>query len=223
LLSAALAVGICSPSASLAARNETLTLTSPDPAVVVTTPRPVAVPRPAPVTKIATPKPKKRVRKATPTAAAKPVSRKPVVRKPVVRTAPQPALTAAQRLAAVVARIPGYHTGDATWIVTSKYGSWGVTDWKYAIVYISPSVPAKRLYDVAVHEWSHILSLRPYASNTEAKAAMNRVFGGSGLTGAERAADCMAIRLGAAWTNYTDCTNAAWKAAAAKLVAGQRI
>jgi hypothetical protein len=223
LLSAALAVGVSSPSATLAARPEPVTLGKPNPAIVVTPARPVVVAPPA--KKVVTPRPKRvtRVRKAAASTPSKPVVRKPVVSHPVVKKAPQPPLTFAARLAAAVARIPGYKPGSATWEVTSKYGNWGAADWKYRIIYISPTIPTDRIYDVAVHEWSHILSLMPYASNTEAKAAMNRVFGGSGLTGAERAADCMALRLGATWTNYTDCTNAAWKAAAAKLIAGQAI
>jgi len=56
-----------------------------------------------------------------------------------------------------------------------------------------------------------------------AVAAMNAAFGGSGLVGAERAADCMSRLQGASWTHYTSCANQGWRASAAKLVAGRRL
>jgi hypothetical protein len=218
LLPAAIVTAIAAESVVVHSRPEAVTLTRPNPAVVVTTPQPVVVKRAAPVKKVTKPRPK-----ARPKAASRPrhkVTAAP--RKAVVRHVTRP-LTATALMTAAVARIPGYQPGAATWVVTSKYGSWGTADWKNRIIYISPSVPARRMYDVVAHEWSHVLSVMPYETTTDAKAAMNRVFGGSGLTGAERAADCMALRLGATWTNYTDCGNSAWRAAAAKLVAGQRI
>jgi hypothetical protein len=52
---------------------------------------------------------------------------------------------------------------------------------------------------------------------------MNAWFGGSGLTGPERAADCMAILQGATWTHYTTCTNTHWQAGARLLVSGHRL
>jgi len=199
-------------SAAPAPAAVTVPLPTTSPAIVVTKPQPVLT-KPAPV-------------KAAPRPAARPV-RKSQPKKAVVRrtttTTTVRALTGKALMLAAVARIPGYPTDGATWVMTSKYGSWGVADWKNGIVYISPSVPANRMFDVVAHEWSHVLSVRAYDSTTEAKAAMNRVFGGSGLTGAERAADCMARQLGASWTHYTDCTNATWRAAAAKLVAGERV
>jgi hypothetical protein len=77
---------------------------------------------------------------------------------------------------------------------------------------------------VVRHEWSHILSVRAYGgSYTAMMAATDRVFGGSGMAGAERAADCMAIQLGATWTNYTSCSNSAWRAGASTLLSGRRL
>ena len=195
-------------------------LPTTDPAVVVTrVPPPVVKPRPvrATTTARATPRP---TLVATPTRQPA-APRKTVTRRVVTSTRTAP--TGRALMLAAVARIPGYPSGGATWVMTSKYGSWGPADWRNGVVYISPSVPASRMYDVVAHEWAHLLSVRPYPSTTEAKAAMNRVFGGSGLTGAERAADCMARQLGATWTNYSPCTDATWKAAAAKLLAGQRV
>jgi len=181
------------------------------PAVVVTKAQPL-VAKPVPVR--STPRPV-----ASPTRTA---ARKRTVA-PRTVTARPASLTGKALMLAAVARIPGYPSGGAVWVMTSEYGSWGVADWKRGIVYISPSVPASRMYDVVAHEWSHLLSVRPYASTTEAKAAMNRFFGGSGLTGAERAADCMALQLGATWTHYSTCSSATWQAAAARLIAGQRV
>jgi len=57
----------------------------------------------------------------------------------------------------------------------------------------------------------------------QATAAMNSYFGGSGLVGAERAADCMALRLGAAWTHYSSSDDAHWLAGADRLLQGQAL
>jgi hypothetical protein len=126
--------------------------------------------------------------------------------------------------ASSVERIPGYRSGTVSWQVTDHYGSWGTADWYRGIVYISPRVPLARLYDVSVHEWSHLLSVAAYGGDVDAAvAAMNGWFGGSGLAGAERAADCMALALGARWTHYTACDDARWRAGAARLVKGERL
>jgi hypothetical protein len=126
--------------------------------------------------------------------------------------------------ASSVGRIPGYRSGTVSWQVTDQYGSWGTADWYRGIVYISPRVPLARLYDVSVHEWSHLLSVAAYGGDVDAAvAAMNGWFGGSGLVGAERAADCMALALGARWTHYTSCDDERWRAGAARLVKGERL
>jgi hypothetical protein len=123
-----------------------------------------------------------------------------------------------------VARIPGYEQGAATWVVSDRYGSWGTADWYRGVIYISPRVPVERLYDVSVHEWSHLLSVRTYGGDVDAAtAAMNGYFGGSGLVGAERAADCMALVMGAHWTHYTSCTDSGWRAGASRLMKGERL
>jgi roadblock/LC7 domain-containing protein len=126
-------------------------------------------------------------------------------------------------LNSAIARIPSYR-GGTIWRVSRKYGSWGTADWYHDTIYVSPSVPSNRLYDVAAHEWSHELSVLDYAGDVDAAvAAMNATFGGSGLTGAERAADCMAILQGATWTHYTSCHDSNWRHAAATLIAGRRL
>jgi hypothetical protein len=127
-------------------------------------------------------------------------------------------------LTAAIRRIPGYRPGAARWVVSSAYGSWGTADWYRGIVYVSPRVPRSRLYDVVSHEWSHLLSVRPYANDVDtAMASMNAYFGGPGLAGAERAADCMALLLGAGWTHYTPCTSSVWRAGAARLLRGEKL
>jgi hypothetical protein len=127
-------------------------------------------------------------------------------------------------LNAAIARIPTYHPGDARWVVSNKYDFWGTADWYHDVLYVDPSVPVARLYDVAVHEWSHELSVQDYDGDVaKAKHAMNRVFGGLGLVGAERAADCMAILQGAQWTHYTTCRSIRWRAAARHLAHGHRL
>lgn len=123
-----------------------------------------------------------------------------------------------------IARIPTYHAGAAVWLVSTRYGHWGTADWYHATLYVSPFVPADRVYDVAVHEWSHELSVLDYEGDVDAAvSAMNSAFGGSGLVGAERAADCMALLQGATWTHYTSCEDGAWRRAAVKLLAGRRL
>jgi hypothetical protein len=127
-------------------------------------------------------------------------------------------------LAAAVARIPTYRAGSARWIVSRAYDFWGTADWYHDVLYVSPDVPSRYLYDVAVHEWSHELSVLDYAGDVAAATkAMNVWFGGSGLVGPERAADCMAILQGATWTHYTTCANATWRLGATKLVRGDHL
>jgi hypothetical protein len=127
-------------------------------------------------------------------------------------------------LNAAIARIPTYRSGAARWVVSSKYDFWGTADWYHDTLYVDPGVPADKLFDVAVHEWSHELSVLDYGGDVAAATrAMNATFGGSGLTGPERAADCMSILQGATWTHYTTCTSTAWRAAAARLVSGKTL
>jgi hypothetical protein len=173
---------------------------------------------PANPARTATPRRAAPVRPA-PARVAKPAA--PVVRRTgtSVRTS-----TFQQALDAAIARIPTYRAGTARWVVTRAYAFWGTADWYHDVLYVSPDVPTSKLYDVAVHEWSHELSVLDYDGDVAAATkAMNAWFGGSDLTGAERAADCMAILQGAHWTHYTTCTNATWRAGAAKLVAGERL
>ena len=120
-------------------------------------------------------------------------------------------------------RIPGYRDGDAVFILEAHQDHWGLAE-LHGTIYISARVPANRMYDVVSHEWSHVLSVRAYGGDVDAAlAAMNHYFGGSGLTGAERAADCMARELGATWTHYTSCSKASWRAGARRLLARQQL
>lgn len=131
-----------------------------------------------------------------------------------------PAGTALSR---AVARIPGYSGHRPTrWVLTSRYGHWGATDLASGTVYISPAVPANRLDDVVRHEWAHVLTIRVYGSAAATISGLDAYFGGSGMTGVERAADCMARQLGASWTNYTSCSVAAWQRGATRLLQGRR-
>jgi len=171
-------------------------------------------------------RPKVRTTPRTTHATPKPASTHSVAAKParkVVRHAPA---TTSYRSAldAAVARIPTYRAGTVRWVVSRAYAFWGTADWYHGVLYVSPDVPRSKLYDVAVHEWSHELSVLDYAGDVAAATrAMNAWFGGSGLTGPERAADCMAILQGASWTHYTTCTNAHWRTGARLLVTGQRL
>jgi hypothetical protein len=160
--------------------------------------------------------------------AARPARRRVVAPRPLavgrvpVARPPAPAgPTSWPELNRAIARIPNYHGTGARWVVFADDGHWGTVDWSLSAVYVSPRVPLGRLYDVVVHEWSHLLSVRPYGGDVHrALAAMNAYFGGSDLTGAERAADCMAVLQGAAWTHYTSCQDGRWRVGAARLLRG---
>ncbi len=111
---------------------------------------------------------------------------------------------------------PGYWQGGIHWSVTSRYGHYGTTDLATADIYISPGVPTSLLDSVVRHEYAHVVSVRAYGGQWQTTvSALNRAFGGSGMTGAERAADCMARAIGATWTYHTSCSSSAWRAMAA--------
>jgi hypothetical protein len=123
-----------------------------------------------------------------------------------------------------ISRIPNYRPGVATWTVTARFGHWGTTDLGNGRVYISPTVPASRLYSVVAHEYGHALASKNWGWNWRAAdAAMNRWFGGGALSARERAADCMARVQGATWTHYTICTSTRWRQGARTLLAGRRL
>jgi hypothetical protein len=162
------------------------------------------------------------------TASTRPAASPPKPRPKPARTRPAATYVSGpthwSALNGAIARIPTYRSGAAHWVVSTKYDFWGTADWYHDVLYVDPSVPVDKLYDVAVHEWSHELSVLDYSGDVVAATrAMNATFGGHGLTGPERAADCMSILQGATWTHYTTCSNAAWRAAAARLVAGKTL
>lgn len=108
--------------------------------------------------------------------------------------------------------------------MTSRYGHWGATDLATSHIYISPSVSTSLLDSVVRHEYAHVLTVRAYGGAWRtARSEMNVGFGGSGGTGVERAADCMALAMGASWTNYTSCGRADWQRNARQLLAGRRL
>ncbi|MBE3076651.1 MAG: hypothetical protein IMZ75_17255 [Actinobacteria bacterium] len=123
-----------------------------------------------------------------------------------------------------IARIPNYRSGVATWVVTNRYGHWGATDLANGDIYISPNIPASKVYSVASHEYAHARTLYNYGWNLPAaNVALNPWFGGGDVAARERAADCMAIAQGATWTNYTTCQNDHWRQGARILLAGKRL
>jgi hypothetical protein len=173
---------------------------------------PARTSRPRTVARPAAPRPKVSTRRALPT------------RRPVVARALPRATTPQDRLDDAMSRIKGLKTFHVTWRLQSNDGHWGTADWYTDTIWISPRVPANRFFDVAVHEWSHLKSVHDYGGDVNAAvAAMNRYFGGSGLVGAERAADCMARLQGATWTHYTSCGQAYWRHGAARLLAGGQL
>lgn len=145
-------------------------------------------------------------------------------------TVAAPARTSWPALNQAIARIPGYREGIARWHVTSRYGHYGITDANQpgaANIYISPTVPASKLYSVAAHEYGHAVVIANYGTGygpyTEYSRDMVNWFGGDRVTGLERAADCIALRLGATWTNYTGCSDGRWQEGARILLRGGRL
>jgi hypothetical protein len=113
---------------------------------------------------------------------------------------------------------------DPKRFVLEDKGSWGVADWYHDTVYIAPRTPASKLRSVLIHEQAHLDHARTYGGDIDALTHdANRVFGGSGLSGAERAADCIALLHGASWTHYTGCSDLAQQDAARTLAAGRRL
>ena len=136
----------------------------------------------------------------------------------------EPAASPYLLLALAVTRLPDYRPDEVHWSVVPGLPHWGVTDLGAGSVQLSASIPADRFFDVVAHEWSHVRTVRDYDGDVQAALAdTNRVFGGRGVTGAERAADCMALLLGARWTHYTGCVDPRWRAAARRLLAGKRV
>lgn len=183
-------------------------------------PAPVASPPARPKAVTPPPVPVKLAPKPRPTVRA--THRAVAPSRPAPRATHRAALTPQQLLDRAVAALPDFHPGDAVFQLKPGLGSWGLTNMGAGIVYVSPTVPADKMYSVVAHEWGHVLSAKPYKPDVMAGVnAMDAWFGGSGMAGAERAADCIARLLGATWTNYTPCTDAHWRDGARKLLAGQ--
>jgi cell division septation protein DedD len=130
-------------------------------------------------------------------------------------------------LSSVVERIPNYFPGVVHWKVSTSWRHYGTTDWDTNTVTISAFTPLNLLYSVVAHEWSHEIQAFDYHRDFWGLIkSMNRHFGGagsSGQRGVEYAADCMAIVLGATWTDYTSCHNNKWRQHAKRLLKGHRL
>jgi hypothetical protein len=191
-------------------------LAAATPSAATTTP-----PKTAPRKATAAPAPKVPSRAAAKAPAAKaPAPKAPAPRKPVTASGP----TDWAALNAAIARIPGYRQGTIQWSVTSRYGHYGTTDLATSHIYIAPYVDTSLLDSVARHEYAHVLSVRAYGGDWRAaKSAMNTAFGGSGMTGAERAADCMAKAMGATWLHHTSCSSTSWQELASRLLSGRAV
>lgn len=196
----------------------------PAPAGGQSQPRTTSAPRSAPTTR-ARPPSRPTAIKPSPTPRAAPAPRP----KPKPKPAPRPPSATAGptgwgALNGAISRIPDYRSSGITWTVTSRYGHYGTTDLATSDIYISPNVPVSLLDSVVRHEYAHVVTVRVYEGQWRvAKSALNAAFGGSGMTGAERAADCMARLMGASWTNYTSCSSSSWRRNAELLLAGRRI
>jgi len=89
--------------------------------------------------------------------------------RPAVAPRPEPRLTFQQQVDRAAARIPGYRPGSVIWLLQANDGHWGTADWYAHAIWISPAVPSDRLFDVVVHEWSHLQSVAVYGGELEAR------------------------------------------------------
>ena len=186
--------------------------------------RPTARPTTPPIT-ATTPTTKRTSPRTSPSPTKKPTaSRKSVAPAKAPAGAAASGPTSWPALNAAISRIPGYVPGGIRWTVTSRYGHWGATDLATSHIYISPSVSTSLLDSVVRHEYAHVVTVRAYGGAWRtARSETNVAFGGTGATGVERAADCMARAMGASWTNYTTCSRKDWQRHARQLLAGHRL
>ncbi len=127
----------------------------------------------------------------------------------------------------VLQRLPNYFPGIVHWKVSTSWNHYGTTNWDTNTITISAFTPANLLYSVVAHEWSHEIQAFVYHRDFWGVVkSMNKHFGGagsSGQRGVEYAADCMAIQLGATWTDYTSCHNNKWRHYAKRLLKGHML
>lgn len=178
-------------------------------------PRPAAV-RPAPVPRVAAPVPP-RVPARSAAAPRHAVNRSARVRVPL--------RSFEQEMRRQVARIPLYQPGVARWVVVPDLAVYGVTSLRTRTIYLSPRIPRKLLYSVVAHEWGHVISTQAYGGDLHAsQQAFKEWFGGGSMKVAtERAADCIAVLLGASWTHYTGCRDEHWRLGALYLANGMKL
>jgi hypothetical protein len=164
-----------------------------------------------------------------PAAASAPASVAPATPAPPVATRTTPTHetsvrqhTGWQALDDAIDQLPYWYPGVATFRVGDK-GAWGATDLDNGIIWIAPRTPSYDLLSVVMHEYGHAITGRLYGGFQGAEAAADHFFGQSGEYGLEVEADCMARVEGAAWTNYTPCQNATWRAYAASLLHMKKI
>jgi hypothetical protein len=124
-----------------------------------------------------------------------------------------------------VLRIPLYRPGLTRWVVQRDLPVYAKTRLREHTVYLSPRIPRRLIYSVVAHEWGHVISTHAYGGDLRvSQEAFRDWFGGDSLrTGIERAADCIAILLGATWVHYTPCSNERWRLGARYLAKGVRL
>jgi len=123
-----------------------------------------------------------------------------------------------------VRRIPLYRPELVHWRIYPGLANYGVTNLVTHTVYLSPRIPRRLIYSVVAHEWGHVISTYAYNGDLSAAGrAFQHWYGGSMETAFERAADCVAVQLGATWTHYTSCTDSHWRYGARYLAVGWQL
>lgn len=101
----------------------------------------------------------------------------------------------------------------------------GAADWNNNTILLKTSMPSYRVQYVVAHECMHMRQGWAYDGNINAlQADTNAIWGGSGYTGLERAADCMTRFSGISVTNsqYASSCSGAQATATNRLLSGSR-
>lgn len=116
--------------------------------------------------------------------------------------------------------------GNARLIINDprvKAGYTGTADWYNNAILLSSKVPSYRLNYVVAHECAHLKQYKVYRGNVPAlKKKMNSIYGGSGLTGVERNADCITRKWGYKQYYYTNSCGGARGKAAQAIIKGKK-
>lgn len=99
-------------------------------------------------------------------------------------------------------------------------GHKGIADWYNGIIGVKSNI--EQWYSVTLHECGHMLQYQVFNGDVNAlQNRMNEIYGGSGFSGLDQNADCIAQAWGASWLWYTSECGGARGEAAQAVIAGR--